>query len=382
MKILAVLALATTLSQAYAATEYGGMKFHSTVERGQFEAMRADLKYLFQTPITAPDAEFMRVAQVSTNTGPGLHNWLLNRVRYIIGERYQLVESNIVFQPGKYPSTPLPDFPEEPEATPNKGSPNKSGDEPSSDVKTVMTNLGSALYMQGKQYNVYYGLKFDGEVVYAKSTRVGLLQVGEGLFDPGFLLNPDLVAPANSVSRLSTFFHEARHSDGSGKSTGFGHDLCPKGHPYFGYYACEASSNGSYTVGGLAQRNLLNNCSACSPKEKAMLTAGVADSFGRIVKKDNAKKIAQNKKTIEVYTQLIGTYKKILTASGDINRTNINLEIKRLEAEIVRLNAEVRTLETQQASSKPLPLESNPEGTWTPVSLQESTNMMEKSLRK
>lgn len=380
MKILAVLALATTLTQAYAAQEFGGMKFHSTVDREQFEAMRADLKYLYQNPVTTVDADFLRIAQLSANNGPAMHNWLLNRVRYIIGERYTLDDNNVVQARGKFPATPLPDAPEEPE-TPTKSSPNKGGDEPSSDIKTVMTNMGGALYTLGKEHNIFFGLKFDGELVYATSPRTGILQVGEGLFDPNFRYNENLIAPSNSVSRLATLFHEARHSDGTGKSTSFGHSLCPKGHPYFGHYACESSSNGSYTIGALSQRSLLTNCGGCSTKEKAALTAAVADSFSRLIKADNATKIAQTRQTIETYTKLIGTYKGLLNVEG-ANKTTIQLEIRRLEAEVVRLNAELRTLQTQTSSSTLLPLDPNPEGIWTPVTLQKSMEMMEKSLKR
>lgn len=380
MKLLAVLALATTLTQAFAAQEFGGMKFHSTVEREQFEAMRTDLKYLYQNPVTTVDAEFLRVAQLSANNGPEMHNWLLNRIRYIIGERYTLDDNNVLQAAGKFPATPLPDAPEE-EESPNKNSPRKGGEEPSPDIKTVMTNMGGALYTLGKEHNIFFGIKFDGEVVYVTSPRTGVLQVGEGLFDPNFRYNANLVAPSNSVSRLATLFHEARHSDGTGKSTSFGHSLCPKGHLYFGHYACESSSNGSYTIGALSQRSLLNNCGGCSAKEKTALTAAVADSFSRLIKADNALKIAQTRKTIETYSKLLGTYKGLLNVEG-VNKTTIQLEIRRLEAEIIRLNADLRTLQAQSSSTQLLPLDPNPEGIWTPVTLQKSKEMMEKSLKK
>lgn len=366
MKLLAVLTLAATLTPVFAAEEFGGLKFHSSIPKNQVEALKVDLRYLYQNPLTKADPQFLGVAQVQIGDGPNLHNWVVNRVRYIVGENYQLDDSNIITTKyNRFPNTPLPD-----------GLSAMDGNEGS--VKTVMSNMGAALYLYGKKEKVLYGIKFDGESVYAKSTRVGFLQVGEGLFFKDFLLNPNLLAPANSISRLGTLFHEARHSDGNSKHTGFLHFTCPEGHPYANYAACEVSANGSYTVGGLSERHMLANCSTCSTKEKNALAAKVLDSFNRIIKiSPMAADLANQLNAIKA---IKAQYEAMLPKATPEQK-------KLIEAELAKMNTIIPQLEAQYkvAASKPAapqPLDPRPEGAIKMVSLPGSMEMMNRSLGK
>ena len=140
--------------------------------------------------------------------------------------------------------------------------------------------------MMGKQSKVLLALKkTDGSVLPLVSPHRGFIQIGEGLFLPRLRVNPaaqDL--PANSVERLSTFFHESRHSDGHGKSLGFTHAICPEGHPYAGYPACDKNLNGPYTVGAQVLKTMAQACGDCSVKEKTIMKMIEADSRSRILK--------------------------------------------------------------------------------------------------
>lgn len=156
----------------------------------------------------------------------------------------------------------------------------------------VMSNVGAALYMGGKQQNQVYGMKVSRGLLkspikaVAESPRVGIIQIGEGLFMKELTLNnqnPNSVA--NSINRLATFFHEARHSDGNGSSLGFAHSSCPPGHDYSGAPACDENLNGPYTVGAIMALEMLKGCAdSCTEREKEMLKLVVLDSQSRIMK--------------------------------------------------------------------------------------------------
>jgi hypothetical protein len=368
MKLLAAaaLTLVATLSSAFAAEEFGGIKFHSSIPKNQIETLKTDLRYLYQNPLTKADQQFMATAQIAVGDGQNLHNWLLNRVRYIVGESFKLDEPNIVAGPyDRFPNTPIPDA-------------FKAIAADSGGVKTVMTNIGGALYLVGKSQKALYGVKFDGETVYAKGPRIGLLQVGEGLFLQRFLLNPNPLAASNSISRLGTLFHEARHSDGNGKSTGFLHFTCPAGHPYATYAACEASANGSYTVGGLSERHMLANCTSCDKKEQGALAAKVADSFNRIIKislaaADLANQINQLKTIQAQYTAMLPKLKPA-------DKVKVEAELAKIKPMIVQMEAQYKIAAAKPVN--PSALDPRPEGLIVMITVPQSSAAMNRSLQK
>lgn len=366
------LALLAVMSSAYAG-DFGGVSFHSSVESSQEEALIQDYKYLFQTPVKNADAEFLSTAKLEVGDGPNMHNWLLNRVKYIVGESFEFSILNIVMTNYTFPSTPIPELPKQP-ANPDTNT----------TAKTVMSNLGSALYMAGKQNGQAFGIRTSlFSKMYAKSPRVGILQVGEGLFFKKFLLNENLLAPANSISRLATLFHEARHSDGNGKSTSFMHAFCPIGHSYSGLPACEAAGNGPYSVGALSQRHLLQNCDSCSTAEKTALTAGVADSFNRVIDVTTKSKIDALKDQIETAEQILSMYEYTLLPAI----SSIKSEKEKIEAEILRLKAQIADAKKQivllenSPKAKPEFYDDAPEGEFEVISLKDSKKKVERSLR-
>lgn len=372
MKLIALLAIAT-LGQVHAAEEFGGFNFHSTVAKSQSEALKSDIKYLYQNPITKPDAEFISTGEMSAGDGLNMHNWLINRVRYIIGQSYQLNDANVIGTRFNFPKTSLPILPDAPTSGGGSGTPGGETPAPNPEVKVIMTNLGGALYIAGKPQGFALGIKFDGKNLYAKSPRVGLLQVGEGLFLERFMLNKDIKAPANAIFRLGTLFHEARHSDGNGAHSGFLHDYCPTGHPYAGYGACEASGNGSYTIGALSTRHLLQNCAGCSTAEKSALQANVLDSFSRIISNTNSSRISTLQSLVETYKSI----KTIYEANASSEQAKI--EIKTIENQIVLLELEIASLSVD-AQKAPF-LDARPEGEYDKFSLDDSRRLMTKALK-
>lgn len=374
MRSILTLGLLTLSATAFSATQYGAVKFHSSVPADQLMAMKTDLHYLFNTPVTKPDAEFQSILGLGKNDGPGMHNWLVNRVRHVVGESFELSGSNLkVFTGYTFPNTPMP----------------KIGSEAghldlSAGMKTIMTNVGSALYLVGKQGTkvrnvqtpILYGLNLDGETVYATSTRVGIIQVGEGLFFKDFQISDDELAPANSISRLGTFFHEARHSDGNGLSTGFAHDRCPVTHQFANNFACEKSSNGSYSVGALTLRNLLANCSACSEGEITKLQLQVLDSFNRILSGANARvRLGMYETTKTEYKAILDAYVELAPkATGDL-KTKIETEMAKI-TDILALIEVHMALLRRELNDVPKALDANAEGLYRAVSLEESAGTM------
>lgn len=383
MRFILTLSLLSLATAAFSASEYGAMKFHSSVPADQLKAMTTDLNYLFHNPITASDEEFKNSLGISQNSGPQMHNWLVNRVRYIIGESFELNDQNIRVRTGYiFPSTPIPEIEGSADVAQSAGE--------DDGIKTVMSNLGSALYLVGKKgmktgntmTPILYGLALDGETVYATSTRVGIIQVGEGLFFKDFRVTENELAPANSISRLGTFFHEARHSDGNGSSTGFAHARCPVTHPYANNFACEKSSNGSYSVGALTLRNLLANCGACTESEKTKLELLVYDSFSRILSGVNNRiRLGMYQSARKEYQDILVAYKEIApTATGDL-KVKIDAEIKKIEDLLLLIDTHMALLQ-KDLNATPAPLDGNPEGLYRNVSLSESVRAMNLSKLK
>jgi hypothetical protein len=211
-----------------------------------------------------------------------LEHWLYDRVHYMLSEDFKPNLWNVSPVLGssfEYPNPDvLPDF-EQPQ--PGLQSLAALNDE----AKVVMANLGSALYMAGKSSKILLAAKVDGVgKVQVTSPRTGIIMVGEGLFFDGYFPPGTAAdAPVKSAFRMATFFHEARHSDGNGKSLGFVHALCPEGHDYAGLNACDRSSNGAYSVGAAIEAHMASNCNDCSEQEREALRVMSLDSTSRII---------------------------------------------------------------------------------------------------
>ncbi len=366
MKKLAALTIALSMSTSYAAEHFAGIEFHSSVPKEQVDALKVDLTYLYKTPVTKTLPAFSSMSGLTTLDGANMHNWLLNRVKYVVGETYELNDSNIVVKRfHSFPNTPLP-----------SGFESASGTD---EVTTIMSNIGAAVYLIGKKEKMLFGLKLDDNNVYAKSPRTGILQVGRGGFVEKFAINKELLSNANSISRLGTLFHEARHSDGHGAHTGFTHAICPEGHGYAGYAACEKANNGPYSLGAASEIQMTQNCTTCSTQDKSVLSARAADSLARVVDADLATQIHRLKNAIKTADELIKAYEDLATKYPDkvhLIETEMN-KVKRKKEEYQNRLTVLEKVKPTYASLDP-----KPEGDYKEISLKDSVKTMERSLKK
>lgn len=365
MKKLAALTIALSMSSSYAAVNFAGIEFHSSVPKDQVDALKVDLTYLYKTPVTKPLPAFQTMSGITKMDGANMHNWLLNRVKYVVGETFDLESNVVVKRFHTFPNTPIP--------------PGFESASDTEEVTTIMSNIGAALYLIGKGEKILYGLKLDGTNVYAKSTRTGILQVGRGLFLERFSINKELLSNANSISRLGTLFHEARHSDGAGTHTGFIHAICPEGHDYAGHAACESSNNGPYSLGAVSEIQMIQNCTTCSTQDRSILTTRAADSLARIVDVDLATQIHRLKTAIATADQLLKAYEDLATKYPDKVHL-IEAEMNKVKSKKAEFQARLAVLEKQKPSIASL--DPKPEGDYKEVSLKDSVKIMENSLKK
>jgi hypothetical protein len=224
------------------------------------------------------------------------NDWLNQRVNYVVSEN-ALSIFNLLIRRVIYVERENVDFPNAEIAPYSLETVNQTKLEiqaglNSEKAMTVMSNIGTALYFSGKNDRKILGMKISrglfksSEKVAIDSPRAGIIQIGEGLFAKELAVNPnDEKAFANTVFRMGTFFHEARHSDGHGESLGFLHAICPKGHDYEGQAACDENLNGPYSVGMVMMAEMSRACDdKCSAKENEILKLLVLDSANRVLK--------------------------------------------------------------------------------------------------
>lgn len=245
------------------------------------------------------------ILELDVLNGKSLKNWLLERFKVIISEKEDYWNMMKIIKNQEYPHgdiTPL-----ELKETLNYN----ADDLIQSDFKappfsredlhfhisatTLMSNVGSAMYYRGKSEKKLYSFKFTdqkGNKISLKvdSPRVGVFQVGRGFFHPKTQVSEDLASEANSILRLATLLHEARHSDGNGKSLGFFHQVCEDHEKMAGESACDRSLNGPYLIDGLFLRSASKLCKTCTSSEIEFLIARANDSLSRVTKKSLAYK--------------------------------------------------------------------------------------------
>lgn len=239
----------------------------------------------------------LNLFKVDKLSSENIKQWLEDRVHYVIEEKafsvLKLLVKKVVFIEKE--NVQFPHKNEIPFALdPTHSSIMDSEDE----GVTVMSNTGAGLYLAGKKDNIVYGLKISRGLLkaplkpVAESPRVGIIQIGEGLFGRQLTINNDnQESIANSINRLGTFFHEARHSDGHGVSLAFAHSICPKGHDLENLAACDENLNGPYAIGAAITLEMIKACGdECTPREKEMLTINALDSLSRVLKTTNKSK--------------------------------------------------------------------------------------------
>lgn len=253
--------------------------------------------------------EALSVMGINELNSTSANLWLNQRVNYVIEENalsvFKLLFKRVIFieeegvtfpNAGILPYSMGTNYVErfDSEQLPNENG-NAGATDEGQEAKTgytVMSNIGAALYLSGKQESQVYGLKVSRgflkttKKVIIKSPRSGVIQIGEGLFAPELTINRENEnALANTIFRMGTFFHEARHSDGNAESLGFTHATCPDDHDYAGAAACDENLNGPYTVGKVMLDEMTKACGTnCSEADKEVLNLMIIDNAARILR--------------------------------------------------------------------------------------------------
>jgi len=278
------LALVALLTSGVLPASQASIYLHSDLPEDQRRSIEYDLATLDRL-VPIDDADTAEAAKKMGITGKvdatSLRAWLEERVRYIVPQDWTFADK---IKPGKdivsYPHADAFPVIEKATKTPSNGKGEASG------VTIAMANIGAALYMGGKQMMRVLTLEIDRKhKEKILSPRIGLIQVGQGLFATKFRADQETAdTPANSLLRLATFFHESHHSDGNGTSLAFVHAVCAEG-TYAGYSACDRNRNGPYTIGAEVLRLLMKQCDQCGVAAKEALRAQMADSFSRVIQK-------------------------------------------------------------------------------------------------
>lgn len=254
--------------------------FSSDIPAKQKNTMLSDLKSLDQMRFKDSDGAAARLFGTALNP-ENLKRWLSERSRYIVSENFQYAASVKVVSPNFiYPNADLLPYREVPPT------PKKEADRNQGKVVTIMTNMGAYIYIQGKKAKNLLSAELPGlGAINILSPRIGIFKVGEGLFNPLFQNDEnDYTSFADSIKRLAVYFHEARHSDGNGKSLAFSHSPCPENKGALaGRYGCDRNQNGPYTIEGTFLRSAVDSCRECNRREKEALRNIYVDKFNRVL---------------------------------------------------------------------------------------------------
>lgn len=304
--LLAALSVGMTLP---AAAQARVILYSADVPANQASLLEGDVKKALD--IDQNDADLLKKSMGQTDiSAAAIQKWLTDRVGYVIGEdedfrrKLSIVKEKYAYQnPGVFPDVEEPQ--EEQPATPGMQPQAVETDGPQTPQApeadpqateeggpmVVMGNMGAAFYHLGKEKGILVGYNFTqagkSKVVAITSPRTGIIQIGEGLFK--ILVNKkDIAAYSNAYFRVSTLLHEAHHSDGNGKTLGFFHALCPKGHAYENVNACDRNSNGPYMVDAAYMKQARTTCIAaktCTAAEAELMATLAVDSFSRVIDK-------------------------------------------------------------------------------------------------
>ncbi len=297
--ILLFLFLSTAVRSEIIFSKNINLKFSQKIEK--------DLKildgFVFKE-MTSSNAS--KVLKLNIINAESVSNWLNARIHFIVEENvfsfFNLEVLNILSvskSDVEYPyanSIPYSLFKPQTSIAPEQN------DQESNEKKlTIMSNLSAAIYIEGKSKKELYAFKISRGLlrrpynVKITSPKVGIIQIGEGLFNPEYAVNSENPeAISNNIQRLATLFHEARHSDGNGKSLGFAHAVCPQGHDYEGSPACDENLNGPYTIEKLMLFEMSNSYEECSERDKQLLKLFILDSANRILKKTHSNEASTN----------------------------------------------------------------------------------------
>lgn len=358
--------LILTLSFSSHANElFGGILLDSSLPKSHMRTIQDDFKYLFNLNSKNTDSEFKSMTELQVVDGPHMYNWVFNRVKFIIGEDFDLRGRDLIKKKGyNFPTNPLP---------------------PSVIKRTnqfagvvIMSNVGAELYLTGKLEKVLKGLRLNRNEVMATSPRVGILQVGAGLFSEKLMINKNQDSEANKIKRLGTIFHEARHSDGHSEHVGFIHSDCPTGHALSGFAACESYANGAYSLEAAAIKNFLLSCESCSIEDRTKLTANIADALGRVVLRSHVKTEAQLLEEMKSFKGVIDFYEDYILKNSKTSSVYV-LELNKYKAKYKESESQLSELKTSVIAKV---MDPKPEGAFIEIPVSETSKLMKSSSAK
>lgn len=272
MKTLLLFILTSLTLTAQAQTPV--IQFSPSIPESQKQRILSDLDRLRTLRVDGKNEQANSLFETPSLTTAFLNSWLAERSHYFLEEgfnsqgRVQVLQENFT-----YPNPIVATFET---ATKQTGAPD-------SKVRVVMSNKGVSHYWSGKNNKQKLALDIPGlGSIQIASPHTGIFMIGSALFKNS--VSDSVDSMASSLQRLKTYFHEARHSDGNGQTLGFFHVVCPVGHQYAGYSACDKNINGPYQVASqFLSVAVLKGCSDCEDQEKEALRNSQLDSQLRIV---------------------------------------------------------------------------------------------------
>lgn len=249
------------------------VKFSSDTNKAAAVDLAEAVRSIDEFQISSPSPELLRLMQIKDANPKTLKSWLGERVKYAVSSDFNFEKNGFVLD-----GVPKYEYPnvEVSVAEPTKG---EDGYEPAEDgTVTLMANVGTGIYYQGKLEKKLYGINLPGiGKIKINSPRVGFVQMGDAR------LQGKDIERAKKLWPLLTLFHEGRHSDGHADNVGFPHSICPEGHDFAGYAACDRSLNGAYGIEAELYKNYIEVCDKCTAVEREFLRLSYADILGRIV---------------------------------------------------------------------------------------------------
>ncbi len=143
-------------------------------------------------------------------------------------------------------------------------------------LQRVETNKWFFPFRFGEFQTWFKFIRDDAREIWLPITtpRVGIVRLSPRLFDG------EEDSLAGSIFRISTLFHEARHSDGHGEHSTFPHNIsCPNSSLPVG---CDSVLNGAYGVQFTFLHYAIQTCDSCSEREKEVLAQHAVTDFDKI----------------------------------------------------------------------------------------------------